>query len=156
MAESVWIERDNSGAIKGVYANRQGDHTTETLPEDHADVQEFRNPRSRFIIAERGRRLAAGFDYNFGDARGVHRIGTTDADRKGWDEVSTYAGALIDSADVETKINIVTDTGPCQVTAPEWRAIELAAAQFRQPIWAASFVLLASLPPDYADDRHWA
>ena len=73
------------------------------------------------ILAERGRRLAAGFDYAFGDARGTHRIGTTDADRKGWDEVSTYAGALIDSGDVETKINIVTDTGPCQVTAPEWR-----------------------------------
>lgn len=108
------------------------------------------------IVAERKRRLALGYNYNFGDARGLHRIGTSAADMIGWSEVSTYAGALLDRGDTTTTIPIVTDTGPCLVTAPEWRAIEIAAAQFRQPIWAKSFVLQASLPADYANDSHWA
>lgn len=109
------------------------------------------------VAAERDRRLAGGFDYDFGDARGVHRIGTTESDLKGWGEVSTYAGALIDSGDITTLIAIATDTGPTQVTAPEWRAIEIASALFRQPLWAASFALMAQnpIPQDYADDRHW-
>jgi hypothetical protein len=107
------------------------------------------------IMHERSRRLALGFDYNFGDVRGVHHIGTSPADMVGWGEVSTYAGALLDMGDVTTTIDIVTDTGPCQVTAPEWRAIEVAAAAFRQPIWACSFVLSQSLPTDYMSDAHW-
>lgn len=112
-------------------------------------------PTVEMIATERNRRLALGFDYNFGDARGVHHIGTEPADMVGWGEVSTYAGALLDMGDVETKIAIVTDTGPCEVTAPEWRAIEVAAAAFRQPIWARSFVLSQSLPTDYMSDAHW-
>ena len=108
------------------------------------------------ITTERNRRLGLGFDYDFGDARGVHRIGTTPADMVGWGEVSTYAGALLDMGDVTTKIAIVTDTGPCEVTAPEWRAIEVAAAATRQPIWAKSFVLSALLPTDYANDEQWS
>lgn len=109
------------------------------------------------VVTERARRLALGFDYNFGDARGIHRIGTTEADLRGWSEVSTYAGALIDSGDTTTTFAIVTDTGPCTITAPEWRAIEIAAAQFRQPLWAKSFVLMASnpIPADYANDQFW-
>lgn len=109
------------------------------------------------VQRERERRLALGFNYPFGDARGAHHIGTTKADLEGWREVSDYAGALIDSGDTETKINIVTDTGPCQITAPEWSAIKIAAAAFRQPIWAKSFALMASnpIPADYTDDRHW-
>ena len=113
-------------------------------------------PTVALVTAERDRRLALGFDYDFGDARGVHRIGTTPADMVGWGEVSTYAGALLDMGDVTTKIAIVTDTGPCEVTAPEWRAIEVAAAAFRQPIWARSFVLSALLPTDYANDAQWS
>lgn len=110
------------------------------------------------VAAERTRRLALGFNYDFGDSRGVHRIGTTDADLKGWDEVSTYAGALIDSGDLTTHIAIVTDTGPCAVTAPEWRAIEIEAAAFRQPLWAKSFALMASnpIPADFKNDSHWS
>lgn len=109
------------------------------------------------VARERNRRLALGFDYDFGGQRGVHHIGTTDADMRGWSEVSTYAGALIDSGDTETTIAIATDTGLTQVTAPEWRAIEIAAAAFRQPLWAASFALMAQspIPQDYTDDSHW-
>lgn len=108
------------------------------------------------VAAERERRLSLGFAYDFGDGRGVHQIGTTPADMVGWNEVSTYAGALLDSGDTTTKIAVVTDTGPVEVTAPEWRAIEIAAAQFRQPIWSRSFVLMQTLPADYTADAHWA
>lgn len=114
-------------------------------------------PNASNVESERNRRLARGFDYDFGDARGVHRIGTTANDMAGWSEVSTYAGALIDSGDTATTIAIVTDTGPCLVTAPEWRAVEIAAAAYRQPIWAGSFVLQSAspIPADYANDSYW-
>lgn len=109
------------------------------------------------VEIERDRRLQLGFDYDFGDARGVHHIGTTDADMIGWSEVSTYAGALIDAGDITTPIEISTNTGSCQVTAPEWRVIEIAAAEFRQPLWSASFRLakMSPIPAGYQDDSYW-
>ena len=109
------------------------------------------------VAAERDRRLALGINYDFGDARGVHRIGTTPADLAGWSEVTQYANALIDSGDTTTTIAIVTDTAPCLVTAPEWQAVMLSAAEFRQPLWAASFVLQiqSPIPASYKDDQHW-
>jgi hypothetical protein len=110
------------------------------------------------VVRERERRLALGFNYDFQDARGVHRIGTTESDMKGWDEVSKYAGALIDAGQLETQIAIATDTGACTVTPVEWRAVEIASAAFRQPIWAKSFALMAMnpIPADFAHDRYWA
>ena len=141
----------NGGTLAGlVWTDQQ-----QSRPTDDEISAELGRPTVDMITIERNRRLALGFDYNFGDARGTHRIGTTPADMVGWGEVSTYAGALLDMGDVTTKIAIVTDTGPCEVTAPEWRAIEIAAAVFRQPIWARSFVLQALLPTDYATDAHW-
>jgi hypothetical protein len=115
------------------------------------------SPTINDVAVERQRRLALGFDYDFADARGVHHIGTTDEDMVGWSEVSTYAGALIDSGDVTTLIGIATNTGPCQVTAPEWRAVEIASAEFRQPLWSASFALMAMMPipSDYTNDSYW-
>lgn len=109
------------------------------------------------VIAERDRRLALGFSYDFGDVRGVHRIGTTPADQQGWSEVTTLAQALLASGDLVTPISIITDTGPATVTAPEWMAVLLAAGTHRQPIWSASFALQAldPIPADYADDGHW-
>jgi len=109
------------------------------------------------VVRERERRLALGFDYDFGDARGVHRIGTTQNDMIGWRDVTDYANALIDSNDITTLINIVTDTGAAQVTAPEWQAVILHAATVRQTLWAKSFALqgLSIIPGDFADDSHW-
>jgi hypothetical protein len=107
------------------------------------------------VIRERERRLALGFQYDFGDARGVHQIGTTSADLVGWRDVIDYANALIDSGDTTTEINVVTDTGPVAVTAPEWQAVMLRAAEVRQVLWARSFALQSSLPADYANDSHW-
>jgi hypothetical protein len=101
--------------------------------------------------------MALGFDYDFGDARGVHRIGTTAEDMKGWRDVIDYANALIDSGDTTTQINIMSDTGLTAVTAPEWQAIMLAAAVIRQNLWAKSFALqaMSPIPGDYANDQYW-
>jgi hypothetical protein len=109
------------------------------------------------VAAERERRLAGGFDFDFGGARGVHRIGTTEQDRKGWEEVTTAAQTAILLGDPGFEIAIVTDTGPATVTAVEWLGVLVAAGQFRQPIWQASFALAATdpVPGDFADDGHW-
>lgn len=108
------------------------------------------------VVTDRERRLSLGFDHDFGDERGVHRIGTTEADQKGWSEVTTIAMAR-QVMSVATPILIVTDTGPVEVTPAEWLAVLEAAAAFRQPLWAASFVLQAMdpIPADFADDAYW-
>lgn len=109
------------------------------------------------IVAERTRRLELGFDYDFGDARGVHHIGTTAADMEGWDEVAKASQAAINLGAPSTPITIVTDTGPVAVTALEFQQILAAATAHRQPIWAASFVLqaMSQIPADYADGSYW-
>jgi hypothetical protein len=76
----------------------------------------------------------------------VHRIGTSDADQIGWSEVTTLSNALIALGNTSTAITAVTETGPVEITALEWQSILIAAGQFRQPIWAASFVLQAMGP----------
>jgi hypothetical protein len=108
------------------------------------------------VVAERQRRLGLGFDYDFGDARGTHRIGTTDQDMAGWDEVTKIALARHATGST-APIAIVTDTGPAEVSPAEWLAVLEAANAFRQPIWQASFALQATeqIPADYAADRHW-
>lgn len=109
------------------------------------------------VVVERTRRLAAGFDYDFGGARGVHRIGTTEQDMAGWNEVNTIASAAVALGQGATPILIVTDTGPVEVTALEWQSVLLAGAAVRQAIWSASFALQANLPlpENYEDDSHW-
>lgn len=109
------------------------------------------------VVAERTRRMAAGFDYDFGNGRGVHRIGTTPSDLAGWREVTELAAAAIACGRPEMEIHVVTDSGAVAITAMEWQAILLAAAAFRQPLWAASFILQAMdpIPENYADDLWW-
>lgn len=108
------------------------------------------------VERERERRLAAGFSYDFGDARGVHVIGTTANDMVGWQEVTTIAVALLMSG-VDQPIQIETNTGTATITAAEWQAILLAAAQFRQPIWLASFAIAAMnpIPASFREDGYW-
>lgn len=109
------------------------------------------------VQRERERRLAEGFDFDFGDARGVHHIGTSKQDMVGWDEVTMMSQAAISVGAPTTEIAIVTETGPATVTALEWQSILLAAAQARQPIWAGSFALQAMdpIPADFRDDAYW-
>lgn len=108
------------------------------------------------VIVERARRLSTGFDYDFGDARGVHHIGTTPDDMVGWDEVTKVANAMIATATPGT-ILITTDTAPVEVTPLEWQAVLVAAGIARQPIWQASFILQAMdpIPLDFASDTYW-
>ncbi|WP_339760709.1 hypothetical protein [uncultured Hoeflea sp.] len=108
------------------------------------------------IITERERRLALGFDYDFEDERGVHHIGTTPEDLKGWDEVTKLSQAAM-AVGINPTIGIVTDTGPADVTATEWQSVLIAAGQSRQPIFAASFALQAAdpIPDDFKTSNIW-
>ena len=109
------------------------------------------------VIKERERRLALGFDYNFNDARGIHRIATTDEDMRGWDEVTKVANAMLALGDQTSTISIITGSGQAAVTAIEWQHVLVAAGAFRQPIWTASFVLQAMdpIPNDVTDPAFW-
>lgn len=124
---------------------------------DGTDVIVTRTVPAEKIVAERERRLANGFTYTFEDERGSHAIGTTEQDMKGWSEVTMASQAAMALGMTTAPITIVTNTGPVTITAQEWQQILLAAAQFRQPIWAASFALLAMspIPTDYASDGYW-
>lgn len=115
------------------------------------------DPTQDDVIIERETRLAAGFDYDFGDARGVHHIATTADDMTKWQEVTDSANALINLGQGTQTIAIATETGPVDVTAMEWQAILVAAAQFRQPIYQASFALMAMdpIPADFATHTIW-
>jgi hypothetical protein len=115
-------------------------------------------PTGEAVSAERDRRLALGMSYDFGDARGVHIIGTTDADMRRWmDEVTPMAQACINVGQPDQQIGILTNTAPTVVTAMEWQHILLAAATYRQPLYQASFALPAMepIPADFADDEWW-
>ena len=109
------------------------------------------------VIAERERRLAQGFDYDFADERGVHRIGTTEDDMRGWDEVTKASQAALALGNPDKLLGIVTDTGPAQVTAFEWQQVLDFATDVRQPIFTASFALqvMDPIPADFADDSYW-
>jgi len=109
------------------------------------------------VIAERQHRLATGFNYGFGDERGIHLIGTTKQDMDNWQEVTSISTAAINAGQPERAINIVTNTGPVAVTALEWQSVLLAAGDHRQPIFAASFILqsMDPIPLDYQDDAYW-
>lgn len=131
-----------------------------TLPSEAellAELEAAAAPTVKDVQDECDRRLAVGFDYDFGDARGIHRIGTTERDMAGWDEVSKIAQALINVGQSTQTITISTDTGNVDVTAAEWQQILIAAGQFRQPIWLASFDLQdeETIPADYKNDSYW-
>jgi hypothetical protein len=44
MSESVWVQRNESNAICGVYANRQPGFAEESLPDDDPEVVAYLNP----------------------------------------------------------------------------------------------------------------
>lgn len=128
-------------------------------PEEAAIIlEQFEASKRLGVVAERTRRLAAGFDYDFQDERGVHRIGMDEKDLKGWDEVSKGAAAAMSlGLGNSTTLIIVTQTGPAIITCVEWQKIVLAGMVQRQPIWTASFQLqgMNPIPDDYTNDAYW-
>lgn len=115
------------------------------------------DPTSEEVIDERNRRLALGFSYDFGDARGAHTFATTESDMSGWQEVTTGAQAAINLGQGSNVFSVQTETGPVDVTADEWQMILAAITVQRQAIWSASFTLQAMnpIPSDYDNDSYW-
>lgn len=116
-------------------------------------------PTPDMLTEEVNRRLSLGFDYDLGDGRGVHHFGTTDVDMKRWmQEVTPLAQAAVNMGEPNRHIGIKTDTGPTFVTASEWWRVLDAAADWRQPLYAAYFTLkaLPEIPADYASNpAYW-
>lgn len=167
--ESVMLWTDEERAAHGIYPIVEPSYGPREYPTDtslevsgttvsRVATKATRPVTAEEVVAERERRLARGFTYNFGDERGIHAIGTTYADMIGWDVVSKLASAAIALGQPGALITIVTNTGPATVSALEWQQILVAAAtQFQQPIWAASFALqaMSPIPADYASDARW-
>ena len=115
------------------------------LVEPVASLDELKAAARSQVYSLREQHLAAGFDYDFGDVRGAHHIGTTASDMVGWDEVTQGAAALAALGQGSTSFTILTETGPVTVTALEWQAILAHATGVRQPIWHHSFALIAEI-----------
>jgi len=109
------------------------------------------------VWAEKDRRWAFGFQYDFGDARGVHHIATTPKDLEDWQKVTSLAQALLNGGQTTFPITIYTTNGAIQITPVEWQSVLIAAAQFFQPTLdaAAALVAMDPIPADYADDKYW-
>ncbi|WP_312809484.1 hypothetical protein [Agrobacterium cavarae] len=142
----------------------QGGVAVDVAPEDARQVWDGQKwlsvaPMPEMLTAELEWRLAAGFDFDFGDQRGIHHFGTTDADMKRWmQEVTPLAQAAMNMGEPNRQIGIKTDTGPTFVTASEWWRVLDAAADWRQPLYAAYFTLkaLPQIPADYATNpAYW-
>lgn len=136
-----WIAGDYNDAYFRIVIPEDENEAPYAVPRDQ--------PRSelvRAITRERKRRFDLGFDYNFGDERGIHHIGTTDEDMKGWRDVDTMAFKAMARGDANKIIYISTDTGSTWVTASEWLDILDFAEGVRQPLWVKSFQLQALDP----------
>lgn len=159
-----------AGDITSVWSSALGNWATTYDPEKTTDIPSvaeldvvlrplgLKSPivTAEDVCVERDRRLALGFSYDFGDARGVHLIETTRIDMKGWSEVTALAHARI-ALGITTTISIVTGTGEVSVTPLEWMQIVLTAGEIREPIWAKSFILQAlnPIPVNYTDEIYW-
>jgi hypothetical protein len=160
-------------AVNGSYWSSAVSKYVELLPEGAAATviageQELTNvlrgyglkgplPSVEDVAAERSRRLAVGFDYDFKDGRGVHHIGTSESDLRGWAEVTDWMNANLARNNPSAQLNILTDTGAVSVTPLDWADILQAATEFRQPIWMASFWVAEHnpIPTDYHEDKWW-
>lgn len=158
---TVFAARDANNKIVTVYSVAQPGMSLKAMDDEHPDIVAFRNPSPTIddVGRERDRRLALGFDYDFGDDRGVHRFATTEADMRGWDRVTKLKDVMLQNGDTTSAITIATATGITEVTAPEWNAILLyVGTHFEQPLWQASFALQAMnpIPRDYATNpAYW-
>lgn len=160
-------------AVEGKYWSSKLSAFVDTLPEGAgmttiADAQELTDVLRRYglrgpmpsvddVIMERNRRMEAGFDYDFGDARGIHHFGTKDSDMRGWAEVTDWMNANLGLNNLTEQLIVLTNTGSATVTPIDWAKVLQAAGNFRQPLWSASFLLQAEnpIPADYYADKWW-
>lgn len=164
--QTVYRKSDASKVIVD-WLGAIGSDYTELVPSSSGDAWDGSqwvspSPTQAIVETERNRRLAAAsFDYDFGDGRGVHTIGTDEKDMAAWMmEVMPLAVAQLQLSDT-TPIKIVTNTGPVEVTPLEWMDIVRTGArvsQGRQAIWQYYFALIAMdpIPADYQDDQYWS
>jgi len=98
-----------------------------------------------------------GFDFDFGDERSIHHIGTSTADMAGWQEVTMLANAYLMVGNAAGPIVIATETGPATITAVDWQHVLIATGEFRQSIWLASFIVgaMRPIPMDFREDKYW-
>lgn len=133
--------------------------TGESHEEDFTPEPVTSAPTPDMLTAELERRLAAGFDYDFADQRGIHHFGTTPADMTRWtQEVTPLAQAAMNMGEPGRQIGIKTESGATFVTASEWWRVLDAAAEWRQPLYAAYFMMkaLPEIPADYATNTaYW-
>ena len=113
--------------------------------------------KASWVRQEYERRSSLGFEYDWRDDRGVHIMGTSPEDQKGWEKVTKRANALIARGDVDTTIKIHTNSGRIKVTAPEWQAFNLAYTEFEQELFEKfdALVEMSPIPMDFADDKYW-
>ncbi|MFC5760519.1 hypothetical protein [Rhizobium sp. GCM10022189] len=163
----VYVRKDSLGTILGVSTSPLEGYLAVHDDQEPA-IAKFLNdplglknaaPTTEAVGKERDRRLALGFNYDFGDERGVHHFATTEADMRGWDRVTKLKDVMLQGGDTTSTITIATATGITQVTAPEWNEILLyAGMHFEQPLYQASFALQAMnpIPADYATNpAYW-
>ncbi|PXX36291.1 hypothetical protein [Thalassospira sp. 11-3] len=160
----VFYRKSDAGSVTVNWLGPVGDEYTSLVPASPLDSWDGSAwvkpaPVVADAEAERDRRLAlASFTYDFGDARGVHTIGTDEKDMKAWmDEVMPIAQARLAIGDA-MPIDIVTNTGPVSVTPTEWMDIVNTGGAGRQAIWQYYFALIAMdpIPSDYRDDQYWS
>lgn len=158
---TIFYCRYKSGKVVCCFTADQPGMGLVALDDTHPDYRAYITPAAtaEAVGRERDRRLALGFDYDFGDDRGMHHFATTEADMRGWDRVTKLKDVMLQGGDTTSKITIATATGITEVTAPEWNAILLyAGVNFEQPLWQASFALQAMnpIPADYATNpAYW-
>lgn len=110
------------------------------------------------VYRERDRRLALGYDFDFGDARGVHHFATDDENMKGWNKVTDWAGLQLIVGNTLDWVELDTDTGQVAVVPVEWVAIFQAMTTWQQTLYSAAPTIAAMtpIPGDYTDDARWA
>ena len=163
LVDGAWVAEEDLRVIERLDYTKAA-FLTEVAPYDFAEPSPppapvVPAPTVDDVVAERERRLALGFDFNFADARGIHHIGTTPDDMRKWmDEVTPLAQTYINAGQPNGEITIATETGIAVITAEEWQSILIAAAGYRQPLYAASFALQAMdpIPADFATNpAYW-
>ncbi len=156
-----FVFRNQEGAVIGLSSVPQDPENPEIADQTSPDWMSYLDNvlSASDVEAERDRRLAScDFTYDFGDARGVHTIGTDEKDMDAWmKEVMPIAQARLALSDA-TPIDIVTNTGPVSVTPTEWMDIVNTGGAGRQAIWAYYFALINTdpIPADYTDDQYWS